>query len=83
MKNDYPGQNEYEIIGAFLDGELDESDRLEVSRRIQSDPTWEQIYRQMESLDNLLGTYQVPAASDNLSNRIICRFQSSSTGHKE
>ena len=64
-------QSEMEQLNAWLDGELEAAEASQVEAMIASDAAWAQAARELQSLDNLLGEYTVPAAPVELAGRII------------
>jgi hypothetical protein len=64
-------QSEMEQLNAWLDGELEASDASRVEAMIASDAVWAQAAQELQSLDDMLGEYTVPAAPAELADRII------------
>ncbi len=64
-------QADYELLGAYLDGELDDSQSRQVASRLQGEPAMEQALRELKSLESALDAYQAPAPPPDLANRII------------
>ena len=64
-------QSEMEQLNAWLDGELEAAEASRVEAMIASDAAWAQAAKELQSLDDMLGGYTVPAAPVDLAGRII------------
>jgi anti-sigma factor RsiW len=66
-----PNEKAEELIGAYLDGELRPTERLEVERYLQSDPQAADLLAQMQSIRTALQSAPKRKLPANFSDRII------------
>ena len=66
-----PGQNDFEDLSAFADGELDASRAAEIDRLIQTDPQWQRAMGRLGDLDRALDAMSAPTMDPALPDRII------------
>ena len=71
MTDKTPGQNDFENLSAFADGELDASRAAEIERLVQTDPQWQRAMRRLVDLDRALEAMSAPPVDPHLPDRII------------
>ncbi len=76
------GQQDFEDLSAYLDGELDAARRAEVERLLRDDPVWQRAHRELAAVDGALDACTVPAPPSGLAQRIVARAHSSRPGER-
>jgi len=66
-----PGANDYELITRALQGKLTDSERRELERRLESDPTLREAYELEQSVDHLLERLPNVVVSSNFTSLVV------------
>jgi len=64
-------QPDQERLSAWMDGELPPADAEAVARLVETDAAWSQAHRQLRSLDQTLGLWNVPTPPADLAERVL------------
>lgn len=65
------GQSDFEDLSAYFDGQLDADRTAAVGELIRTDPVWQGEWDQLQAIDRVLDTCDIPAAPSDLDDRIL------------